>query len=73
MKKRTLFVPVGMAVSAGLVVSAGVAGCSSATLPSVAEVTGFTSVPVGPAAGSPPSGPVTVRIAGKDASQLGGW
>jgi hypothetical protein len=64
MKKRTLIVLVG------LVVSVGVAGCSSTTLPSVAEVTGFTSVPVGPAAGLPPSGPVSVRVAGKDASRL---
>jgi hypothetical protein len=54
----------------GLVVLVGVAGCSSTTLPSVAEVTGFTSIPVGPAAASPPSGPVTVRVAGKEASRL---
>jgi hypothetical protein len=52
-----------------LVVVVGVAGCSSTTVPSVAEVTGFTSVRI-PAAGSAPSGPVTVRVAGKDASLL---
>jgi hypothetical protein len=51
-----------------LVVLVGVAGCSS-SLPSVAEVTGFTSVRF-PAAGSAPSGPVTVRLAGKEASLL---
>jgi hypothetical protein len=62
MKKPTLIVLIC------LVVLVGVAGCSS-TLPSVAEVTGFTSVP-GPAAVSAPSGPVTLRVAGKDASRL---
>jgi hypothetical protein len=51
-----------------LVVLVGVAGCSS-NLPSVAEVTGFTSVP-GPAEVSARLGPVTVRVAGKDASRL---
>jgi hypothetical protein len=64
MKQCTLIVVVG------LVVLVDVAGCSSTTLPSVAEVTGFTSIPVGPASGAPPSGPVTVRVAGKDASRL---
>jgi hypothetical protein len=58
-----------LSVLIGLVVLVGVAGCSSTTLPSVAEVTGFTSIPVGPA-GSPPSGPVTVRVAGNEASRL---
>jgi hypothetical protein len=53
----------------GLIVLFGLASCSSTTLPSVARVTGFGSVSV-PAAGSSPSGPVTVRVAGKDASQL---
>jgi hypothetical protein len=52
-----------------LVVLVGVAGCSSTALPSVAEVTGFISVSV-PVAGSSPSGPVTVRVAGKEASRL---
>ncbi len=52
-----------------LVVLVGVAGCSSTTLPSVAEVTGFTSVSI-PMAGSSPSGPVTVRVAGNYASRL---
>jgi hypothetical protein len=47
----------------------GPRGASSATLPSVAEVTGFRAVSV-PAAGSSPSGAVTVRVAGKDASRL---
>jgi hypothetical protein len=56
-------------VLAGLVVLLVVAGCSSTTLPSVVEVTGFSSVPV-PVPGSPPSGPVTVQVAGKDASRL---
>ena len=51
-----------------LAVVIGVAGCSSATLPSVAEVTGFRSVRI--PAGSAPSGPVTVRVAGKDATRL---
>lgn len=63
MMKRTLIVVIC------LVVLIGVAGCSSTTLPSVAEVTGFTSVSI-PAEGSSPSGPVTVRVAGKDASRL---
>jgi hypothetical protein len=63
MKKPTLIVLICLV---GLV---GVAGCSSATLPSVAEVTGFTSVSI-PAEGSSPSGPVTVRVAGKDARRL---
>jgi hypothetical protein len=52
----------------GLVVLLGVASCSSTTLPSVAEVTGFRTVP-GPA-GSSPLGPVTVRISGTEASRL---
>ena len=59
-----------LSVLTGLIVLVGIAGCSSTTLPSVAEVTGFTSVPLGPAGGSPSSGPVTVRVAGKDASRL---
>jgi hypothetical protein len=63
MQKPTLIVLICLAVVIG------VAGCSSATLPSVAEVTGFRSVRI-PAAGSAPSGPVTVRVAGKDASGL---
>jgi hypothetical protein len=68
MKKPTLIVVIC------LVVLIGVAGCSSTTLPSAAlssaaEVTGFTSVSI-PAEGSSPSGPVTVRVAGKDASRL---
>jgi len=63
MKKPTLIVLIC------LVVLVGVVGCSSTTLPSVAEVTGFTSVSI-PAEGSSPSGPVTVRVAGKDASRL---
>jgi hypothetical protein len=63
MMKPTLIVLVG------IVVLLGVASCASTTLPSVAEVTGFRSVSV-PVAGSSPYGPVTVRVAGKDASRL---
>jgi len=64
MKKATLIVLVSIVVLFGL------AGCSSSTtLPSVAEVTGFRSVsPL--AMGSSPSGPVTVGVAGQDASRL---
>jgi hypothetical protein len=58
-----------LSVLTGLIVLVGVAGCSSTTRPSVAEVTGFQSASV-PAEGSAPSGPVTVRVAGKDASRL---
>jgi hypothetical protein len=57
-------------VLATLVVLLGTASCSSATPPSVAEVTGFTSVPAGQVPGSSLTGPVTVRVAGKDASRL---
>jgi hypothetical protein len=63
MKKPALIVLIG------LVVLLGVAGCSSTTLPSVAEVTGFRSVSY-PMAGSSPSGPITIRVVGKDASRL---
>jgi hypothetical protein len=63
MKKPTQIVLVG------LVVVLSAASCTSATLPSVAVVTGFRSVPV-PVAASSPDGPVTVRVAGKDASRL---
>jgi hypothetical protein len=63
MKKPALIVLIG------LIVLPCVSSCSSRPLPSVAEVTGFTSFPVGPP-GSSPSGPITVRVAGKDASRL---
>ena len=53
----------------GVVVLFVVAGCSSAALPSVAQVTGFRSVRV-PVAASSPYGPVTVRVAGKGADRL---
>jgi hypothetical protein len=59
----------GLNVLVGLVVLLGVTSCSSTTRPSVAEVTGFRSVPV-PVAGSSPAGPVTVRLAGKGAGLL---
>lgn len=60
---------------AGLVLLLGVASCSSSSLRpprptlgrSVAEVTGFVSVPVMSGA---PSGPVTVRVAGTKVSRL---
>ncbi|HUB41111.1 MAG TPA: hypothetical protein VMA72_19900 [Streptosporangiaceae bacterium] len=62
-------------VSAGLVVLVSVAGCaSSAGRPpsvsserSVADVTGFASVPV---TSESPSGPVTIRLTGLRASRL---
>jgi hypothetical protein len=57
-------------VLAGLVVLLGTASCTSATLPPVAELTGFTSVLAGQGPGSSLSGPVTVRVSGKDASRL---
>ena len=63
MRKPTLIVLVGLAALLGE------SSCSSTTLPSVAEVTGFRSVS-SPVAGSSPSGPVTVRVAGNDASRL---
>ena len=54
-------------VAAGIVVLAGVTGCSSGTTGgSVAEVTGFAHA--GPIGGT--SGPVTVRISGAKSSRL---
>jgi hypothetical protein len=61
--KRLLLV-----VMAGLVVLAAVASCSSSPVRSAAEVTGFASAPL--PAGSLPSGPVTVRVTGVEASRL---
>jgi hypothetical protein len=63
-------------VAAGLVVVLGAASCSSPTLRlghwrpggPAADVTGFASARLPP--GSPPSGPVTVRITGMEASRL---
>jgi hypothetical protein len=64
MRKLTLTVLIG------LVVLLGVSSCSSTTLrPPVAEVTGFRSESF-PAAGSSPSGPITVRLTGRGASRL---